>query len=46
MCAHRRFPGLSYADLYTFAGAVAVEQMGGPVIPFRFGRPDFNDGTT
>lgn len=32
--------GMSYADLWTFAGATAVEQMGGPVIPWRAGRTD------
>eukprot|EP00559_Dactyliosolen_fragilissimus_P009509 CAMPEP_0184861988 /NCGR_PEP_ID=MMETSP0580-20130426/6539_1 /TAXON_ID=1118495 /ORGANISM="Dactyliosolen fragilissimus" /LENGTH=357 /DNA_ID=CAMNT_0027359671 /DNA_START=40 /DNA_END=1113 /DNA_ORIENTATION=+ len=35
---------LSYADLYTFAGKVAVEYAGGPLIPFRFGRLDDEDG--
>ena len=34
-------PDISYADLYTYAGAVAIEHMGGPHIPFRFGRSDF-----
>jgi cytochrome c peroxidase len=40
------FPDLSYADLYTFAGVVAVEEAGGPPIPFAVGREDFTDGST
>lgn len=28
---------MSYADLWTFAGVVAVETMGGPIIPWRSG---------
>ena len=41
-----RFPGISYADLYTLSGAVAIEEAGGPTIPFRLGRNDFSDGST
>lgn len=33
-------PGLSHADLYTLAGATAVEAMGGPHVPWRAGRVD------
>ena len=36
----RQFPGISYADLYTLAGVVAVEEMGGPTIKWRPGRSD------
>lgn len=32
--------GLSHADLYTLAGAVAIEAMGGPPITWRTGRID------
>jgi cytochrome c peroxidase len=39
-----KFPGLSYADLYTLAGAVAIEEMGGPKIVWRPGRSDAPDG--
>lgn len=39
-----KFPGLSYADLYTYAGVVAVEEAGGPIIPFATGRTDESDG--
>ena len=41
-----KFPNLSYADLYTFAGVVAVEGCGGPKIPFATGRIDMEDGST
>jgi len=37
-------PELSYADLWTFAGAAAVEFCGGPKIPFQFCRADHKDG--
>mmetsp|Transcript_33787 Transcript_33787/g.43566 ORF Transcript_33787/g.43566 Transcript_33787/m.43566 type:complete len:362 (+) Transcript_33787:762-1847(+) len=42
----KKFPGVSSADIYTYAGAVAVETMGGPEVPFTFGRTDLTDGTT
>lgn len=29
--------GLSYADFYTLGGVVALEAMGGPLIPWRAG---------
>jgi cytochrome c peroxidase len=32
--------------VYTLAGAVAVEEAGGPTIPFRLGRVDFDSGET
>jgi len=41
-----QFPGLSYADLYTYAGVVAVEESGGPKIPFKTGREDAEDGSS
>jgi cytochrome c peroxidase len=34
---------LSYGDLYTLAGAVAIETLGGPKIPWRAGRKDSFD---
>jgi len=37
-------PWISYADLWTLAGAVAVEEMGGPQIAWRPGRIDAPDG--
>jgi cytochrome c peroxidase len=39
-----RFPACTYADLYTLAGVVAIEAMGGPQIGWRPGRRDFADG--
>lgn len=41
-----KFPELSYADLYTFAGVVAVEEAGGPKIDYVTGRKDMSDGKT
>ena len=41
-----KFPNLSYADLYTYAGVVAVEEAGGPKIPYQTGRVDKEDGST
>jgi len=38
-------PGLSYGDLYTLAGVVAIEVMHGPKVPWRSGRVD-GDPTT
>jgi len=35
-----KFPWISYADLWTLAGVVSVEAMGGPVVPWRPGRTD------
>ncbi|KAL7545159.1 hypothetical protein ACHAWF_008514 [Thalassiosira exigua] len=41
-----KHPDISYADLYTLAGVVAVEEAGGPKIPFRLGRTDADSGET
>jgi len=38
-------PWISYADLWTLAGSVAIEHMGGPQINWRGGRTDFPDGS-
>lgn len=37
---------LSHYPVYTLAGVVAVEEAGGPEIPFRLGRVDFESGAT
>jgi len=39
----KQFPGISYADLWTLAGATAIEHMGGPKIPWVPGRVDHTD---
>ena len=36
----KQFPWISYSDLWTLAGAVAIEAMGGPEIKWRPGRSD------
>lgn len=41
----KEFPGISYGDLWTLASVVAIEEMGGPVIPWRPGRTDAADGS-
>ncbi|KAJ3275835.1 heme peroxidase [Terramyces sp. JEL0728] len=40
-----RHPGISYADLWSFAGAVSVSNIGGPAIQWRPGRNDAVDNT-
>lgn len=36
----KQFPGISYADLWTLAGVVAIQELGGPTILWRPGRSD------
>jgi cytochrome c peroxidase len=36
----KEFPDISFADLWSFAGSVAIEEMGGPVLNWRAGRKD------
>jgi catalase (peroxidase I) len=38
-------PGVSYADIWSLAAVVAVAEMGGPSIPWRWGRVDAKDGS-
>ena len=38
-------PEVSFADLWILAGHVAIEFLGGPKIPFKFGRRDAADGS-
>jgi len=40
---HKKHPWLSLADLNILAGYVAIEEAGGPPIPFSYGRLDFTD---
>jgi len=37
-------PNITYADLYTLAGVVAIKEMGGPEVKWRPGRTDWADG--
>ncbi|KDD76719.1 peroxidase [Helicosporidium sp. ATCC 50920] len=39
----KAFPWISYSDLWTLAGAVAIEAMGGPHIRWRAGRSDVDE---
>lgn len=39
----KKYPDCTYADLYTLAGGVAIEAMGGPKIAWRAGRSDAKD---
>lgn len=36
----KEFPWISYGDLWTLGGVVAIQESGGPVIPWRPGRID------
>lgn len=40
----KKHPELSEADLWTYAGAVSCQLMGGPEVPHRFGRTDDANG--
>lgn len=40
----KKYPQISNADMWAFAGCVAIEFMGGPMPPFKFGRSDDADG--
>lgn len=39
----KQFPWLTYSDLWTLAGVVAIKSMGGPDIQWKPGRTDFGD---
>jgi len=41
-----KYPSLSYSDLWTLAGVVGVESMGGPKISWRPGRSDKGNTST
>ncbi|KAJ1912685.1 heme peroxidase [Tieghemiomyces parasiticus] len=38
-----KYPDLSYSDLWTLAGVVAIQEAGGPQIPWRPGRADASE---
>ncbi|KAJ2759564.1 heme peroxidase [Coemansia sp. BCRC 34490] len=39
----KKYPNISYGDLYTLAGVVAVQELGGPTVRWRPGRNDKAD---
>ncbi|EPE08941.1 cytochrome c peroxidase [Ophiostoma piceae UAMH 11346] len=39
----KKHPWITYSDLWTLAGVVAVKAMGGPDVPWQGGRTDFVD---
>jgi catalase (peroxidase I) len=41
----KRHPNISFADLWALAANVAIAEMGGPEIPFRYGRVDAKSGS-
>jgi cytochrome c peroxidase len=36
----KQFPWISYGDLWTLGGVAAIQELGGPIIPWRAGRID------
>lgn len=40
----QKYPQITYADLYSLAGVVAIEEAGGPAIWWRLGREDAPSG--
>ncbi|GAA6021813.1 hypothetical protein JCM10207_002071 [Rhodosporidiobolus poonsookiae] len=38
----KQFPEITYSDLWTLAGVCAIQEAGGPYIPWRSGRKDGN----
>jgi len=39
----KKHPEISYSDLWILAGVTAIEEMGGPEVPFRLGRKDYDE---
>lgn len=39
----KKHPDISWADLIAYVGVVSIEEMGGPTIPFAYGRVDEMD---
>lgn len=37
---HEKYPWISTGDLYTLGGVTAVQELGGPIIPWKRGRAD------
>ncbi|GAA5802443.1 hypothetical protein HPULCUR_007908 [Helicostylum pulchrum] len=43
---HKKYPEISYGDLWTLAGVCAVQEAGGPTVPWRAGRQDALEATS
>jgi hypothetical protein len=41
----KRFPSMSYADLWVVAGCQAIKLMGGPDVPVKYGRTDMESNS-
>ncbi|KAJ3356371.1 heme peroxidase [Entophlyctis luteolus] len=41
----KKYPQITYADLWTLAGVVAIQELGGPLVPWRPGRADAVSGS-
>lgn len=41
-----KFPEISYSDLWVLCGNTAIEEMGGPELPFKLGRKDKAEDAT
>ena len=39
----QKYPAITYSDLWTLAGKISIQEMGGPEIPWRCGRVDCID---
>lgn len=39
----QKYPAMTYSDLWTLAGKISIQEMGGPEIPWRCGRVDCID---
>ncbi|KAF9095419.1 heme peroxidase [Mortierella sp. AM989] len=40
-----QFPEISYGDLWTLAGVAAIQELGGPIVKWRAGRTDGEEGS-
>lgn len=41
----KKYPNISYSDLWSLAGVCAIQELGGPTIPWRPGRVDVDEKT-
>jgi len=40
MTGSAKYPWITYSDLWILGGVVAIQEMGGPIVPYRPGRQD------